>query len=104
LRKNVSGTVSGFIPESRTWETKLVICATTRHGAVTGETSGSSAIRRGWAAEVPERASARALWTATTSSRSSAVVVAAVSTGTARDSSSATHHTSAVRRTERVMG
>src|ERR1700758_1194885 len=36
LRKNVSGTVFGFPPVSSTWEAKFVICATTRHGAVTG--------------------------------------------------------------------
>ena len=38
LRKNVSGMVFGSIPASLTCEAKLVICATTRHGAVTGET------------------------------------------------------------------
>src|ERR1700693_2753111 len=39
LRKNVSGTVVGFMPASLTCEAKLVIWATTRHGAVTGERS-----------------------------------------------------------------
>ena len=39
FRKNVSGTVFGSIPESTTWDSKLVICATTRQGVVTGERS-----------------------------------------------------------------
>src|ERR1700684_4185039 len=39
LRKNVSGIDLGSMPASLTCETKLVICATTRHGEVTGETS-----------------------------------------------------------------
>ena len=38
LRKKVSGMVSGLSPESLTWLAKLVICATTRQGAVTGDT------------------------------------------------------------------
>ena len=43
LRKNVSGMVAGFIPASLTWEAKLVIWATTRHGVVTGDNSSRSA-------------------------------------------------------------
>src|ERR1700753_35914 len=39
LRKNVSGIVLGSMPASLTCEAKLVICATTRQGAVTGEIS-----------------------------------------------------------------
>jgi len=39
LRKKVSGMVFGSVPACSTWEMKLVIWATTRHGAVTGETS-----------------------------------------------------------------
>ena len=39
LRKNVSGIVFGSMPASLTCEAKFVICATTRHGVVTGETS-----------------------------------------------------------------
>ena len=39
LRKNVSGIDVGSMPASLTCEAKLVIWATTRHGAVTGETS-----------------------------------------------------------------
>src|SRR5208283_125912 len=39
LRKNVSGTFFGSPPVSLTWDAKLVICATTRHGAVTGDSS-----------------------------------------------------------------
>ena len=39
LRKNVSGMLFGSMPASVTCEAKFVICATTRHGAVTGETS-----------------------------------------------------------------
>ena len=38
LRKKVSGMVSGLRPASLTWLAKLVICATTRQGAVTGDT------------------------------------------------------------------
>ena len=38
LRKKVSGVVSGLRPASLTWLAKLVICATTRQGAVTGDT------------------------------------------------------------------
>ena len=37
FRKNVSGTDFGSMPASLTCEAKLVICATTRHGVVTGE-------------------------------------------------------------------
>ena len=39
LRKNVSGIDLGSMPASLTCEEKLVICATTRHGAVTGDIS-----------------------------------------------------------------
>ena len=39
LRKNVSGIDFGSMPASLTCEAKLVICATTRHGAVIGESS-----------------------------------------------------------------
>ncbi len=39
LRKKVSGTFFGFPPVSSTWDAKFVIWATTRHGAVTGDSS-----------------------------------------------------------------
>ena len=37
LRKNAAGTVSGSMPESMAWDRKFTACATTRHGAVTGD-------------------------------------------------------------------
>ena len=47
LRKNVSGIVFGSMPASLTCDTKFVICATTRHGAVTGEISVEAVDRHG---------------------------------------------------------
>src|SRR6516165_2712259 len=42
LRKNAAGTVSGSMPESVAWDRKLTACATTRHGAVTGDSRSRS--------------------------------------------------------------
>ena len=69
LRKNVSGIVFGFHPASSTWEAKLVICATTRHGAVTGDSSSRLLDRHGLGARGGRSIAAR-------SASSCAVVVA----------------------------
>src|SRR6516164_4690330 len=42
LRKNAAGTLSGSMPESVAWDRKLTAWATTRHGAVTGDTRSRS--------------------------------------------------------------
>ena len=72
LRKKVSGMVSGLRPASFTWLAKLVICATTRQGAVTGDTrsrvAGSTVSLLPGAASICSR-----------SASSSPVVVASVS-------------------------
>src|SRR5688572_32474778 len=71
LRKNVNGVWSGFMPTSLTWEAKFAAWATTRHGAVTGETS----IRLSTGTvSVLFPAAAMAIWSAS----SSAVVLALV--------------------------
>ena len=72
LRKNVSGTFFGSPPVSFTWDAKLVICATTRHGAVTGASRSKL-----FTATVSVLAAARSI--AARSASSCAVVVAAVS-------------------------
>src|SRR6476646_790079 len=71
LRKNVRGMDFGSIPASLTCEAKLVICATTRHGAVTGDTS--SRLSRGTVSAQWAAAS-----TAARSASSSPVVTAVV--------------------------
>src|SRR6478672_6781256 len=95
LRKNVNGTVAGSMPASLTWEVKFVIWATTRHGAVTGETS--SRLLSGTLSVL-----AAAAWTAARSRNNAAVVVAVVSIFTA-PVSVRTYQASAVRSTEVVM-
>src|SRR5277367_3680769 len=92
LRKNVSGIDLGSMPASLTCEEKLVICATTRQGAVTGE---SSLRLSSGTASAPDAASMAAR-----SASSSAVVVAAVSILTAPVAVT-THQASAVRAMER---
>src|ERR1700743_1290336 len=95
LRKNVSGIDLGSIPASLTWEKKLVICATTRQGAVTGDTrlrlSGGTTSALDAAASMAAR-----------SANSSAVAVASVLTFAA-PVAVWTHQASAVRKIERVM-
>src|SRR5689334_20066846 len=91
FRKNVSGMVLGSMPESLTWDSKLVIWATTRQGRVTGETRSSPST----ATESPEEAAA----IAARSARSSPVVTAEVSILVAR-SAFLTHQASEVRMTE----
>src|SRR5690348_9594416 len=95
LRKNVSGMVFGSIPASLTCETKFVIWATTRHGAVTGETR--SRLSTGTLTAPCEAASM-----ADRSDNSSPVVIASVSILTA-PAVVWTHQASAVRSTETVM-
>ena len=95
LRKNVSGIVVGSMPASLTCEAKLVICATTRHGAVTGETR--SRVSTGTVSVPCGRPSMAAR-----SASSSPVVVAVVSTFAA-PVGVWTHQVSAVRRTEMLM-
>jgi hypothetical protein len=95
LRKNVSGMVSGFSPESLTWLAKFVIWATTRQGALTGETSARVA---GSTTELL----APAAWIFSGSARSAAVVAAPVSTRAA-PVGVWTHQASAVRRTVVLM-
>ena len=95
LRKKVSGVLSGSIPASRTCETKLVICATTRQGRVTGESSAR--VSTGTVAEL-----CCAAWMAVRSLSSSPVVPAVVSMRAASDPLR-THQPSAVRSTETVM-
>ena len=94
FRKKVSGTVFGFIPESRTWDSKLVICAITRHGAVTGEHSANPST-----ATEPSAAAASSI--AARSASSSLVLVAAVEI-LAAPVGVWTHQASLVRRTEMV--
>ena len=89
LRKNVSGTFFGSPPVSSTWDAKLVICATTRHGAVTGDSSS-----RLLTGTVSVLAAARSI--AGRSANSCAVVVASVST-LATASELPAHQASAVR-------
>ena len=95
LRKNVSGIDLGSMPASLTCEEKLVICATTRQGAVTGEISVR--LSRGTVSDPDAAASMAAR-----SANSSAVVVASVLILTAPVAVTS-HHASAVRATERVM-
>src|SRR3954466_7012621 len=95
LRKKVSGMVFGSIPASVTCETKFVIWAATRHGAVTGETSA----RLSTGTVVP-------LWAAASMaarSASSSPVVAADVSILAVPVGVWTHQASAVRRTDVVM-
>src|SRR5580693_5318149 len=95
LRKKVSGTVLGSPPPSLTWEAKLVICATTRHGFVTGDTNlrlSTGTVSLPWtAASMAAR-----------SASNSAVVVALVAI-LAAPSGFWTHQESTVRRMEIVM-
>lgn len=95
MRKNVKGTVVGFPFVSVTCETKFVIWATTRQGAVTGETRSRSST--GTVSLLVAAASI-----AGRSASSSAVVVALVCTLAAPVGVS-THQASAVRRTEVLM-
>src|ERR1700732_4054741 len=95
LRKNVSGIDLGSIPASLTCEEKLVICATTRQGAVTGDVSVRLA--RGTGSDPAAAASMAA-----GSANRPAVVVASVLTFTA-PVAVLTHQASAVRRIETVM-
>src|SRR5690349_5228137 len=88
LRKKVSGTVAGSIPASRKWDSKLVIWATTRHGAVTGEISSSASS----GTDPPDRAVSMA----DRSANRAPVVVAEVWIGAA-PSGVLTHQASAVR-------
>src|SRR4051812_13637954 len=93
LRKNVNGVVLGSMPESLTWDSKLVICATTRHGRVTGDSSSKLST----ATVSPAAAS-----TAARSANSCAVVVAVVAILTA-PSGVLTHQPSEVRRMDVLM-
>src|ERR1700734_2790239 len=95
LRKNVSGIDLGSRPASLMCEEKLVICATTRQGAVTGEISVR--LSRG-AASDPDAAASMAA----RSANRPAVVVASVFTFTA-PVAVLTHQASAVRKIETVM-
>src|SRR6478609_2144612 len=95
FRKKVSGMVFGSIPASVTCEMKLVICATTRHGAVTGESR--SRLSTGTVSELWAAASIAAR------SASSSPVVVAVVAILAAPVEVWTHQASAVRRTEVVM-
>src|SRR6476661_7424563 len=95
LRKNVRGMDFGSIPASLTCEAKLVICATTRHGAVTGDTS--SRLSTGTMSELWAAASIAAR------SASSSPVLVAVVAIFAAPVEVWTHQASAVRRTEVVM-
>src|SRR6185437_1254198 len=95
LRKNVNGTLAGLPPVSVTWEAKLVICATTRQGTVTGDTSARLSTGTMSAATDAAVIAGR-------SASSSAVVRAAVGILVAPEAVR-THHASAVRRTVVVM-
>src|SRR6185312_10972684 len=95
FRKKVSGTVFGSMPTSLTCDAKLVIWATTRHGAVTGEHSFKSAD-----ATVSVPGAARSI--AARSASSCAVVVARVSI-LATASVVPAHHASGVRKIEILM-
>src|SRR5579859_4062017 len=90
LRKKVNGTDSGLKPASCACEAKLVIWATTRHGAVTGEIRASDST-----GTVAELAAATAI--AERSPSSWAVVRASV-TIRAAPPAVATYQASAVRR------
>src|SRR6516165_6112359 len=93
LRKNAAGTVSGFMPESMAWDRKLTAWATTRHGAVTGESrSRPAAGTAGPSAAVIAPRSA-----------SSAAVVAAVVLILTAPRGVTTHQASRVRRIEVLM-
>src|SRR3984957_19751097 len=94
LRKNVSGIDLGSMPASLTCEQKLVICATTRQGAVSGEISLRPS--RG-TASVPRAAAS----IAARSANSSAVVTASVLICTA-PAAAVTHQDSVVRAMETV--
>src|ERR1700690_3626325 len=95
LRKNVSGIDLGSMPASLTCEEKLVVCATTRQGAVTGESSVGLAGGRG-----SDPGAAGAI--AARSANRAAVVVGSVSPFTA-PVAVLTHQASAVRKIETVM-
>src|ERR1700739_618335 len=95
LRKNVSGTFFGSPPVSLTCDAKLVICATTRHGFVTGETNAR--LSTGTASLLLTAASMAAR-----SASSSAVVVAPVLILVA-PVGVCTHQASTVRRMAMVM-
>jgi hypothetical protein len=95
LRKNVNGTVSGLRPASFVCEAKFVIWATTRHGAVTGDTRASESTGTmsllTAAAEIASR------------SRSSWAVVAALVAILTAPSGVATYQASTVRKMVVVM-
>src|SRR6478735_5366344 len=95
LRKKVSGTVSGLRPESLTWLVKLVIWATTRQGAVTGEI-------RSRVASSTVFVLLAVVWSLCGSARRSPVEVASVSTRAA-PRSVRIHQASAVRRIVMLM-
>src|ERR1700733_7669666 len=95
LRKNISGIDLGSMPASLTCEEKLVICATTRQGAVTGEISVR--LSKGTVCDPDAAASIAAR-----SANRAAVVVASVLTLTA-PVALLTHQASAVRKIDRVM-
>ena len=95
LRKNVNRVWSGFMPTSLTWEAKFVAWATTRHGAVTGETSarlstGTVSVLFP-AAAMAARSASSSPWCL------ASVAILAAPAGVA------THQASAVRRTEVLM-
>src|SRR3954469_2361092 len=89
FRKNVSGMVLGSMPESLTWDSKLVIWATTRQGRVTGESSANPST----GTDSPDVAAAVI---AARSASSSPVLTAVVSILVAR-SAVLTHQASEVR-------
>src|ERR1700761_5624782 len=95
LRKKVSGIVFGSMPAPLTWDAKFVICATTRQGAVTGETGRRLSMGTVWALFVAASMAVR--WA------SSSPVVAAGVVIPAATSAVWTHQPSAVRRIEVVM-
>src|SRR6478735_457378 len=95
LRKNVNGTVAGFMPASLTCDAKFVIWATTRHGVVTGDTRARAS--RGTVSVMCFAASIAAR------SRSSSPVAAAVVSILTAPVSVWTYQASAVRRTVVVM-
>src|ERR1700721_2024492 len=95
LRKKVSGTDAGSIPASLTCDVKLVICATTRHGLVTGDNSSRPSTATVSTPAVAASIAAR--------SDSSAPVVVAVVSILAAPRGVLTHQASAVRNTEMVM-
>src|SRR6516225_2973259 len=93
LRKNAAGTVFGSMPESMAWDRKLTAWATTRHGAVTGDSRSRS---------VDGTAGPSAVMIASRSASSAAVVAAVVLILTAPRGVSA-HQASRVRRIEVLM-